>query len=409
MSEVIERFLRYVQVDTQSCDGVEQFPSTEKQKDLARLLVGELAELGAANVRMDEYGYVYATIPASEADWTGKTIGFIAHMDTSEAVSGANVKPRIVRQYDGGEIPLDAEGQYVLSPAEYPDLLDNVGKDLIVTDGTTLLGADDKAGIAEIMAMASYLLSHPEVRHGRIQIAFTPDEEVGRGVDFFDLAGFDADYAYTVDGGALGEIEYENFNAQNLRIDVKGKSIHPGSAKGVMRNAVLIASELMQMIPSMENPACTDGYEGFYHVDSIKGDVEQVSMICLLRDHDKDKIRQKAAVMDGIAAFLNTKYGEGTVTLTKYRGYENMKEKILPHMHLIDNAMLAMERAGVTSKICAIRGGTDGAALSYRGLPCPNLCTGGYNYHGRFEYIPVQSMEKMQEILLHIVAIYTEG
>ena len=406
MSEVIERFLRYVKVDTQSCDGVEQFPSTEKQKDLARILVGELAQIGAANVRMDENGYVYATIPASDPDWTGRTIGFISHMDTSEAVSGRDVKPRIVEHYDGAEIPLDAEGKYVLSPAEYPDLLDNVGKDLIVTDGSTLLGADDKAGIAEIMAMASYLLSHPEVKHGRIQIAFTPDEEVGRGVDFFDLDGFDADFAYTVDGGALGEIEYENFNAQNLKIEIKGKSIHPGSAKGVMKNAVLIASELVQMIPPMENPACTDGYEGFYHVDSIEGDVEKVSMICLLRDHDKDKIRHKAAVMNGIAAFLNTKYGLGTGPITKYRGYENMKEKILPHMHLIDNAMLAMERAGVTAKICAIRGGTDGATLSYRGLPCPNLCTGGYNYHGRFEYIPVQSMEKMQEVLLNIVDIY---
>ncbi len=406
MSEVLNRFYRYVKVDTQSQDGTDAFPSTEKQKDLAKILVAELEEMGAADVSMDEYGYVYATIPANTTLENVKTIGFIAHMDTSDAVSGKDVNPRVVENYDGTAISLDAEGKYVLDPAEYPDLLDNVGKDLIVTDGSTLLGADDKAGISEIMAMANYLLTHPEVEHGTIRIAFTPDEEVGRGVDFFNVEGFGADFAYTVDGGALGEIEYENFNAENLKVEVKGKSIHTGSAKGIMKNAVLISGEFMNMVPAFENPAATEGFEGFYHVDNISGDVEHVTMTWLLRDHDEQKIEEKSQLIEKIAEYLNVKYGEGTVTVNRYRGYRNMKEMILPHMHLIHNAEKAMRDAGVTPKITAIRGGTDGARLSFMGLPCPNLCTGGYNFHGRFEYIPVQSMEKMVEILVNIVKMY---
>ncbi len=400
MTEVLERFIRYIKIDTESKDGVDEVPSTKKQFDLARLLYSELVELGATNVRIDEeHAYVYATIPANLPEGSkAPSIGFIAHMDTSPAVSGANVNPRIVENYDGEDIRLNEE--YTLSTEDFPEIKAYKGCDIVVTDGTTLLGSDDKAGVAEIMTMAHYFLTHPEIPHGAIQIGFTPDEEVGRGVDFFDVAGFGADYAYTVDGGAIGELEYENFNALNIQVIVKGKSIHPGSAKGKMKNALLVAMEFQNMLPTFANPAYTEKYEGFYHLDELNGSVDETVMSYIIRDHDAKKFNDKVKFAYQIAAFLNTKYGAGTVTIKECGGYSNMKEMIEPHMELIEKACTAMKSVGVTPIISPIRGGTDGARLSYMGLPCPNLCTGGHNCHGRFEYVPVSSMEKTVEILI---------
>lgn len=408
MSEVLERFLRYVKIDTQSADNAGQVPSTRKQFDLAAKLYQELKEMGASNVRLDEeHCYVYATIPSNLPEGAkAPAIGFISHMDTSPAVSGANVNPRIVRDYDGGDIPLNEE--FTISAEEFPEITRYKGWDIIVTDGTTLLGADDKAGVAEIMTMAHYFLSHPETAHGTIQIGFTPDEEVGCGVDYFDVPGFGADYAYTVDGGALGELEYENFNALNIQVIVKGKSIHPGDAKGKMKNALLVSMEFQNMLPTFANPAYTERYEGFYHLDELHGGVDETIMSYIIRDHDAKKFNDKVKFAYQIATFLNTKYGAGTVTIRECGGYQNMKEMIEPHMELIDLAAEAMKDAGVTPTVNPIRGGTDGARLSYMGLPCPNLCTGGHNYHGRFEYVPVQSLEKTVEILVRLVQKYAQ-
>lgn len=408
MSEVLERFLRYVKIDTQSADNAGQVPSTRKQFDLAGKLYQELKEMGASNVRLDEeHCYVYATIPSNLPEGAkAPAIGFISHMDTSPAVSGANVNPRIVRDYDGGDIPLNEE--FTISAEEFPEITRYKGWDIIVTDGTTLLGADDKAGVAEIMTMAHYFLSHPETAHGTIQIGFTPDEEVGCGVDYFDVPGFGADYAYTVDGGALGELEYENFNALNIQVVVKGKSIHPGDAKGKMKNALLVSMEFQNMLPTFANPAYTERYEGFYHLDELHGGVDETIMSYIIRDHDAKKFNDKVKFAYQIATFLNTKYGAGTVTIRECGGYQNMKEMIEPHMELIDLAAEAMKDAGVTPTVNPIRGGTDGARLSYMGLPCPNLCTGGHNYHGRFEYVPVQSLEKTVEILVRLVQKYAQ-
>lgn len=401
---LLDRFLRYVKIDTQSVDGAKQFPSSDKQKDLLSLLLKELKDLGIS-VRMDgKYGYVYATIPAN-ADCKTK-LGFIAHVDTSPAVSGKNVNPVITENYDGEEIKL-AEGR-VLTPKEFPELKTHIGKTIISSDGTTLLGADDKAGVAVIMHMAEALARNPEIKHGEIEIAFTPDEEVGRGTDFFDVKGFGADYAYTVDGGALGELEYENFNAADVRVNVNGKSVHPGSAKGIMLNASLVLMELHSMLPQFENPAYTEGYEGFYFLESINGECDHASSHYIIRDHDKIKFEEKKVLFAEIVAFLNKKYGEGTVIASITDSYYNMKEKILPHMHLIDNACIAMQRADVKPRVVPIRGGTDGARLSYEGLPCPNLFTGGYNFHGRYEYIPLEDMEKALETALNIVDIYKD-
>lgn len=411
MSSVIDKFLRYVKVDTQSMPDQEQFPSTEKQKDLARMLVEELKEMGAENPHMDEYGYVYSAIPATvgedspEAD--GPVIGFIAHMDTSDAVSGKNVNPHIVKQYDGTDIVLNEEQDIVMSVSQFPILLNYVGEDLIVTDGTTLLGTDDKAGVAEIMTMAEYLLAHPEIPHRRIPIAFTPDEEVGRGVDFFDVKKFGADFAYTVDGGAAGEIEYENFNAAGVKLTVHGTSIHPGSARGQMINAILVAAEFQNLLPVYENPAATDGYEGFYHPNSIQGSVEKVVVDYIIRDHDKKKFEQKKAFFRTAADFINAKYGQDCITVSMKDSYYNMKEMVEPHMHLIENARAAIRSCDLTPVTAPVRGGTDGARLSYMGLPCPNLGVGGHNCHGRYEFACVQSMEKCVEILLKIVELYS--
>ncbi|MCI8402454.1 MAG: peptidase T [Lachnospiraceae bacterium] len=411
MSSVIEKFLRYVKVDTESMSDQEAFPSTEKQKDLARILTGELAAMGAENPHMDPHGYVYAAIPSTmpEDAPDGPVVGFIAHMDTSEAVTGHNVQPRIIQNYDGQEIILNQDLNITLRPAEFPDLLSYQGQDLIVADGTTLLGADDKAGVAEIMAMAEYLLAHPEIPHRRIPIAFTPDEEVGRGVDFFDVKKFGADFAYTVDGGAAGEIEYENFNAASVRAVIHGKSVHPGSSKAKMINAILVASELQSLLPVHEDPACTEGYEGFYHPCTIQGNVEQVTVDYIIRDHDKEKFQQKKAFFQTAAAFINAKYGEGCLTLSIRDSYYNMKEQVEPHRHLIENARAAIRACGLEPVTMPVRGGTDGARLSFMGLPCPNLGVGGHNFHGRYEFVCVQSMEKSVEILLKIVELYSRG
>lgn len=412
MSTVVDKFLKYVTIDTQSDEDSTTSPSTEKQKDLARLLVGELKEMGASDVRMDEeYGYVYATIPSTLKE-EGKevpVIGFIAHMDTSPAVSGKDVRPRIVENYDGKDIVLNQELNIILPVEENPELLEYEGKKLIVTDGTTLLGADDKAGVAEIMTMAQTLLAHPEKEHGTIRIAFTPDEEVGRGVDHFDVEGFQADYAYTVDGGALGELEYESFNAAGARLHVNGYSVHPGSAKNKMLNAILLAQEFQSLLPVFETPAATEGYEGFYHADRMTGTVESAQVDYIIRDHSRELFEKKKAYFREAADFLNKKYGKEIFTVEMQDSYYNMKEKIYPeNAHLIDTAVKAMEEAGVTPLIAPIRGGTDGSRLSFMGLPCPNLCTGGMNYHGRYEYVCIESMEKCVEIILNIISLYAE-
>ena len=401
MKTVLERFLNYVSYDTESDETSESCPSTAKQLVLAEQLRQELIEMGADDVRVSEFGYVFARIPSTMADSAagaaGHTpvLGFIAHMDTSPALTGANVKPRIVHDYDGEDIVLNEEKQIVMKVADFPFLVNLRGEDLIVTDGTTLLGADDKAGIAEIMTI-------PEIKHGEICIGFTPDEEIGRGADRFNVADFGADIAYTVDGGALGELEFENFNAASGKITIHGASIHPGSAKLKMKNALLIGMEFQGLLPAFENPMYTEGYEGFYHLDGMSGGVEEAKMEYIIRDHDRAKFEEKKRFFADAAAFLNRKYGEGTVVCEIRDSYYNMKEKIEPCMYLIDNAEEAMRACGVEPVVVPIRGGTDGARLSYMGLPCPNLCTGGYNYHGKYEFIPAGSLEKTTEILVEI-------
>ena len=404
MKKLLDRFLRYVKIDTESMPDVEQYPSTDKQKDLLALLNKELQEMGV-NSHMDaKYGYVYATIPANcESNYR---LGFIAHVDTSSAVSGHDVKPLITSNYDGGDITL-AEGR-ILSPTEFAELASHVGKTIISSDGTTLLGADDKAGVAVIMQLAETLVTHPEIKHGKIQIAFTPDEEVGRGTDFFDVKGFGADGAYTVDGGGLGELEYENFNAAAVKVTVTGKSVHPGSAKNVMINANLLLMELHALLPAEQNPRFTEGYEGFFHLDNMQGTCDEATANYIIRDHDRAKFEEKKRLFAEAVKYVNAKYGSECVSAQIADSYYNMKEKILPHMHLVDNAKLAMQKAGVTPKVCPIRGGTDGARLSYEGLPCPNLFTGGYNFHGRYEYIPFEDMQKSYEVLLNLVDIYKD-
>ncbi len=408
MSEVTERFLRYIALNTQSKEEQQQIPSTAGQLVLADLLAKELQELGAKGVKRDENGYVYAWLPATEGKEKALSLGFIAHMDTSPAVSGANVRPQLIPNYDGGDICLNQEAGIWLRVSEFPELAGYRGQTLITTDGTTLLGADDKAGVAEIMTMAARLAAHPELPHGKICIAFTPDEEVGRGADLFDVKGFGADLAYTVDGGALGELEYENFNAASAKVMVHGRSIHPGAAKGAMKNAILIGMEFQSLLPVFENPMYTEGYEGFFHLDAINGDVEEARLNYIIRDHDRAAFERKKELFRQAAAFLNEKYGSGTVETVVTDSYYNMREKIESHMELIDRAKAAMERLGITPLVTPIRGGTDGARLSYMGLPCPNLCAGGHNFHGRYEYVPVQSMEKIAELLTELAVSFAE-
>ena len=402
MNRLLERFLRYVKIDTESVPDVQRYPSSEKQKNLLALLRDELVQMGISATMDEKYGYVYATIPKNVKG--NYKLGFIAHVDTSSAVSGKDVKPIVTADYDGQDITL-AEGRR-LSPAEFGSLLKHVGKTIISSDGTTLLGADDKAGVAVIMELANILAENPSVAHGEVKIAFTPDEEVGRGTDFFDIGRFGADGAYTVDGGGLGELEYENFNAASAKVSVRGKSVHPGSAKGVMVNANLVIMELQSMLPVFENPMYTEGYEGFFHLDSMHGECDCATANYIIRDHDREKFQRKKQLFADVVDFLNKKYGEGTVTAEITDSYYNMKEKILPHIHLVENACRAMEKAGVTPVVCPIRGGTDGARLSYEGLPCPNLFTGGYNFHGRYEYIPLEDMQKALDVALNLVDIY---
>ncbi len=405
MSPVIEKFLRYVSYDTQSMDGQPQIPSTEKQRVLADVLAEELRAMGAKDVQISEQSYVYATIPAT-TEKKIPVLGLIAHMDTSPDASGKDVKPRIIETYDGSTIVLNEEKNILLSPGDYPSLHQYVGQDLIVTDGTTLLGSDDKAGVAEIMAAAEYLLSNPQIPHGTIKIGFTPDEEVGCGADGFDVAGFGADVAYTVDGGALGELEYENFNAASGKVLIHGRGAHPGSAKNTMKNASLMAMEFQSLLPTEQNPMYTEGYEGFFHLCDMKGDMVEARLDYIIRDHDSEKFEEKKKIFAAAKDFLNAKYGEGTIEVEIKDSYYNMKKQIEPHMYLIEIAQKAMEQNGIAAQVVPIRGGTDGARLSYMGLPCPNICTGGENYHGVHEYACVQSMEKIVEILIEIIKIF---
>ena len=400
MMTVEERFLKYVSFDTQSDEESQSTPSTEKQKRLGAFLADEMQQIGLENSHMDESGYVYAWLPANDEGHS--PIGFISHMDTAPAAPGDHIQPRKVR-YDGTDIALN-EHVY-LRNSDFPCLHHYLGQDLIVTDGTTLLGADDKAGIAEIVTAMEYLLTHPEKKHGRIAVAFTPDEEIGRGADHFDIPGFGAEYAYTVDGGALGELEYECFNAASVKLKVTGLSTHTGSAKGKMKNAVRIAAEFISRLPQKEIPEETEQYEGFFHLDSLQGDVTSAKASLLIRDHDWQLFQKRKERIGSLEEEFNRKYGEGTVTATVTDSYYNMKEKILPVMYVVDNARKAMEDVGVTPRTMAIRGGTDGARLSFEGLPCPNLSTGGENFHGIHEFVSVQSMEKMTEVLVRIAEL----
>ncbi len=398
MKSVTERFLRYVSFDTQSDETSETCPSTAKQKLLGAALVEEMKEMGISDARMDENGYVYGTVPG---DPGLPTIGLIAHMDTSPDASGANIKARIV-EYNGGDVCLNEEKGIFLRESDYPSLKNHHGKHLIVTDGTTLLGADDKAGVAEIMAAAETLINLGG-KHATLKIGFTPDEEIGRGADKFDVKGFGADYAYTADGGPIGEIEYENFNAAGAKATVHGLNIHPGSAKDKMVNSQLIAMEFASLLPVNQRPEYTEGYEGFFHLLAMKGEVEESELHYIIRDHDMAKFQEKKAVMTAAADFINRKYGEGTLDLSIKDSYFNMRKHIEPVMYVVDRAKAAMEAVGMTAKEVPIRGGTDGARLSYEGLPCPNLCTGGENYHGRFEFIPVEDMELCVKMLVNIL------
>lgn len=404
--KVEERFLKYVSYDTQSMDDQERFPSTQKQEVLLKQLKDELTALGL-EVIQDENKYVYAKLKSNIDGYNGKKLCFISHVDTSPAVSGANVKAKTVL-YKGGDVVLNEETGMRLTLAENPDLNDYIGNRLIVTDGTTLLGADDKAGVAEIMQAVEYLVSHPEIKHGDLRIAFTPDEEVGRGVDFFNVKLFDADFGYTIDGGKLGEIEYENFNAAAATLKIHGTSIHPGSAKGIMKNAIDMFCEFHAQLPESQRPVNTENYEGFYMVNDISGDVENLTAKYIIRDHDMQKFEQKKAHFAQAAEKLNEKYGAGVFEAIIKDSYYNMSEIIKKNMFLIDNAVKAMNFAGVKENVVPIRGGTDGARLSFIGLPCPNLSTGGHNFHGRKEYIPVESMGKMVQVILNLVEIYSK-
>jgi tripeptide aminopeptidase len=404
INSIASRFIRYVQINSQSDNRTSSCPSSHGQMDLARILLADLLDAGCTEVSLDRNGYIMATLP-SNVDTETPTIGFIAHLDTSPDFSGKDVKPQIINSYDGNEIILDPHVPVRLSPAEFPELLCYTGQDLIVTDGSTLLGADDKAGIAEIIEAMNYLHQHPEIPHGRIRIGFTPDEEIGRGADLFDVKKFNADFAYTVDGGPIGELEYENFNAASVVVNIQGRNVHPGTAKDKMINALQVAVDLHGMLPRNERPETTEGYEGFFHLTHIEGTVENARLDYIIRDHDFERFIGRKNLLAEITAKLNKQYPANTVRASVRDQYFNMKEKIMPVFHIIDLAALAMRESGVEPLIIPIRGGTDGSKLSYMGLPTPNLFTGGHNYHGRFEFIPVQSMLKATEVIINIVRI----
>ena len=406
MEKILDRFLRYVSIDTQSDENSESQPSAAKELDLLRLLRDELAALGV-DVNLDEYGYVMASIP-SNLGKDAPAVGFIAHVDTAPDASGKDVRPQIIPDYDGGPIDLKGVPGLQLRPEEFPEMRRYVGKTLITTDGTTLLGADDKAGVAEIMHAVEYIVTHPEFKHGDIKIGFTPDEEIGRGVVKFDVAKFGAQYAYTMDGGEVGELEYENFNAASAKVRIQGRNVHPGSAKDKMKNAILIGQELNALLPAAQRPEHTEGYEGFFHLISFKGTVEEAEFAYIIRDHDRAKFEQKKQAIVRCTDFINARYGEGTATVEVKDQYYNMREQVEPHYHIIEKAMKAIEMAGIEPVVKPIRGGTDGANLSFKGLPCPNLFAGGLNFHGKMEFVPLESMEKASEVILNIISLYAE-
>ena len=402
-----DRFLKYVKFDTQSDELTNLTPSTPGQYKFAQALEKELHELGLEEISLDENGYLMATLPAN-TDREVPTVGFIAHLDTSPDLSGHNVNPRIVKAYDGGDITLNADNDVVLSPSEFPELLHYVGQDLIVTDGTTLLGADDKAGIAEIISAVEYLKAHPEIEHGKIRIAFNPDEEIGQGAHKFDVERFGADWAYTMDGGEVGELEYENFNAAVANVTFKGRNVHPGYAKHKMVNSIRIANQFILMLPRWETPEHTEGYEGFYHLVKIEGDVEKTTLTYIIRDHDRDRFERRKRELEHLTRKTNNVF-PGCATIEIRDQYFNMREKIEPVMHIITIAEKAMELAGVTPKVQPIRGGTDGAQLSFKGLPCPNIFAGGLNFHGRYEFVPIPSMEKAEKTIVEIARLVAQG
>ena len=406
MEKILDRFLRYVSVDTQSDENSESQPSSAKQLDLLRMLRDELTAMGV-EATLDEYGYVMATLP-SNIDRKVPVVGFIAHVDTSPDASGANVRPQIIENYDGGDIALKGVPGLFLKSSEFPELLGHKGETIITTDGTTLLGADDKAGVAEIMNAVQYMVEHPEFKHGEIKIGFTPDEEIGRGVVKFDVKKFGAEYAYTMDGGEVGELEFENFNAASAKIHIQGRNVHPGYAKGKMKNAILIGMELNSLLPVQQRPEFTEGYEGFFHIISFKGSVEEADFGYIIRDHDRAKFEEKKEVIGKCVAFINEKYGEGTASLEVKDQYYNMRQQVEPYYFIVEKAVKAMEMEGIEARIQPIRGGTDGANLSFKGLPCPNIFAGGLNFHGKMEFAPLESIEKASRVVLNIISLFAE-
>ncbi len=408
MPSVIDRFIRYIKIDTQSARKSHTFPSTEKQLNLARLMEKELKELGLEDAAIDPHGYVTATLPANIEHEDSPIVGFLAHMDTSPDLSGKDVNPQFIEDYNGGTVVLNKEKNIIMSPEEFPALKKYVGKTLITTNGTTLLGADDKAGVAEIMTAVEYLLEHPEIKHGTIKIGFTPDEEVGHGVDHFDVVAFDADFAYTVDGGQAGEVQYENFNAAGAQVTIHGRNVHPGKAKLKMRNALLIGMEFNELLPIFERPEFTEDYEGFFHLFEFGGTVEEASMTYIIRDHDRQKFESMKALMQECADFINTKYGDKIIELKLEDQYYNMREKVEPHPEIMAIAVQAVKDVGLEPIIEPVRGGTDGSRLSYMGLPTPNIFTGGHYYHGKYEFIPTFAMEKAVQTLVRIAELVAQ-
>lgn len=406
MEKILDRFLRYVAIDTQSDENSESQPSAAKELDLLKLLCKELNDMGV-EATLDEYGYVMGSIP-SNIDKKVPAIGFIAHVDTSPDASGKDVKPQIIKDYDGGDIELKGVPGLFLKPSEFPELLAHKGETIITTDGTTLLGADDKAGVAEIMDAVQYIVEHPEFKHGEIKIGFTPDEEIGRGVVKFDVKRFGADYAYTMDGGEIGELEFENFNAASAKIHIQGRNVHPGYAKDKMKNAILIGMEFNDLLPIGQRPELTEGYDGFFHIISFKGSVEEADFGYIIRDHDRKKFEEKKELIAQCVNFINVKYGEGTAVLEVKDQYYNMREQVEPYYFIVEKAVKAMEMAGIKPKIQPIRGGTDGANLSFKGLPCPNIFAGGMNFHGKMEFAPLENIEKSSEVVLNIIKLFAE-
>ena len=406
MEKILDRFLRYVAIDTQSDENSESQPSAAKELDLLKLLCKELNDMGV-EATLDEYGYVMGTIP-SNIDKKVPAIGFIAHVDTSPDASGKDVKPQIISNYDGGDIELKGMPGLALKPSEFPELRNHKGETLITTDGTTLLGADDKAGVAEIMNAVQYIVEHPEFKHGEIKIGFTPDEEIGRGVVKFDVKRFGADYAYTMDGGEIGELEFENFNAASAKIHIQGRNVHPGYAKDKMKNAIIIGMELNDLLPVGQRPELTEGYDGFFHIISFNGTVEEANFGYIIRDHDRKKFEDKKELIEQCVKFINVKYGEGTATLEVKDQYYNMREQVEPYYFIVEKAIKAMEMADIKPKIQPIRGGTDGANLSFKGLPCPNIFAGGLNFHGKMEFATLENIEKASQVVLNIIKLYAE-